>query len=116
LGRSSNDTRYFLALKDRDRNYSLNEFVARIEELKKNPKSSKAALRHQMKFGFEWNIFVFMNLILFSILIITLKWLPAAAIILSIATFANYKYLTFYFREKRYKEKLWKKLGGEEII
>ena len=104
------------ALKDRDRNYSLNEFVARIEELKTNPKSSKAALRQQMKFGFEWNIFVFMNLILFGILVITLKWLPAAAIILSIATFANYKYLAFYFREKRYKEKLWEKLSGEETI
>ena len=99
------------SFKDREKNYSLDAFIERIKELQENPKSSKAALRYQMKYRFEWTISIFMNSILVSALIFALKC-PVVAIPVALHTaYANYKHISFHFSEKRYLNELWKKLN-----
>ncbi len=99
------------SFKDRDKNYSLAAFIERIKELQNNPKSSKAALRHQMKYSFEWNITIFMNAILLSAIALTLKWPFIALLVGTLTVYANYKHISFHISEKRYLNELWQKLN-----
>ena len=98
------------SIKDQEKQYSLDKFVSRIEELKDNPKSSKAALRHQMKYGFEWNIFIFMNAILIVLFMLLFQWPFMVAVTLIIIAYSNYKLVSFYFKEKNYLNTLMNKL------
>ena len=99
------------SFKDREKNYSLKDFVARVEELKTNPKSSRAALRHQMKYGFEWNISIFMNIFLISLLLFSFNWPLIFLIALVLFAYANYKHISFHIKEKKYLHQLQEKLN-----
>lgn len=98
------------SLKDQEKAYTLDGFVSRIEELKLNPKRSKAALRHQMKYGFEWNISVSMNLPLLAMIVYTRQWPVVAVLIVFFVLYANYKHISYHFRQKRYEKLLWSSL------
>jgi hypothetical protein len=103
------------SINDRDIDYSLNDFVDRVNILKGNPKSSKAALRHQMKSGFEWGSIVFVNVLLVGVISISVHIVPVAAIFLVIGAYANYKLVNYLISEKRYLQELSKKLGLTSI-
>lgn len=90
------------SIKDRDSDYSLNDFCARIEELQKSKRSSKASLRNRAKYGFEWNIFVFCNVVLIGLAaLVNSIYLLASVVWLGIA-YLNYKLVSSHLNEKRY--------------
>jgi len=100
------------SLKDRDKNYSLDDFVKRIEQLKNNPKSSRAALKYQMKFGFEWNIFISVNSILGAFIVWLFEFFPITALLTGVLFVFNFKLIKLHLTEKKYLKKLEQKIGA----
>ena len=95
------------SIKDRETDYSLEDFCERIEQLRNSKRSSTASLRNRAKDNrFEWNIFVFANLILIvlALFLSSLKFI-AAIFWLGIA-YLNYKLVDSYLKEKKYIRKL----------
>jgi hypothetical protein len=104
------------SIKDRDSSYSLNDFCARIEELQKSKRSSKDSLRNRAKYGFEWNIFVFCNVVLIglAVLVNSINLLPPF-VWLGIA-YLNYKLVSSHLNEKCYIKALEAKIQNEANI
>ena len=100
------------SLKDRDKNYSLDDFVKRIEQLINNPKASRAALKYQMKFGFEWNIFISINFILGAFIVWLFEFFLVTALITGVLFVFNFKLIKFHLSEKNYLKKLEQKIGA----
>lgn len=90
------------SIKDRETDYSLEEFCIRIEQLVESSRSSKASLRNRAKYGFEWNVFLVGNLLLVALLI-ALKDLAVVVVPIWVGIFAlNYVVISNHFKEKRY--------------
>lgn len=104
------------SIKDRDSDYSLSDFSGRIEELQKSKRSSQASLRNRAKYGFEWNIFIFCNVVLigFAVLVSSI-YLLASTVWLGIACL-NYKLVSSHMNEKRYIKTLEAKIHSETNI
>lgn len=94
------------SLSDRDKNFSLDRFTTRVIELTLSKKSSVAALRRQMKFGFEWNIFIFGNLLLFIPVPFLNKLTYLLYAYVAFIVFVNIMLINRYLKDKKYLQKL----------
>jgi len=93
-------------LSDREKIYSLNDFVERIEELDASRKSSLSALRYQMKQRIEWQIFVFMNVLLLFPVVFLKSYSNLMLFYVIIVLYINYKFFIFYVKGKKYRKRL----------
>lgn len=94
------------SIEDRDRDYSLNDFCDLIEELQKAKRSSKASLRNRAKYGFEWNIFVFCNVVLIGLAALVHSIFLLACVVWLGIGYLNYKLVSSHLNEKRYLKAL----------
>lgn len=98
-------------LKDRDKNYSLGQFTDRVIELANSAKSSLAALRHQMKQPFDWNVFIIYNLLL----LIPIAFINSNYFLYGYFAFIiliNAFFIKFYLNQKSYLQKLFNVING----
>ncbi|MEJ2200183.1 MAG: hypothetical protein P8X63_04085, partial [Desulfuromonadaceae bacterium] len=102
-------------LSDRDKDYSLNEFVARVIELTKSKKSSLAAIRYQMKQGIEWQIFIFMNIVILIPFIFIRQYAAVFVTYIVIVLLVNFKFFSFYARTRNYQKRLFEAINGQSI-
>lgn len=100
------------SLGDRDKNFSLDQFTNRVIELTQSKKSSVAALKHQMKYGFEWNIFIFGNLVLFIPLPFLNKFTYILYAYVVFIVFVNIMLINRYLKDKKYLQKLFDAING----
>lgn len=100
------------SIKDRETDYSLEDFCKRIEQLKNSKRSSKSSLRNRAKFGFEWNIFILMNFILFGIALSFSSYKFVLAIVLVTMGYLNFKLVKHYLKEKKYVKELEVRIGN----
>jgi hypothetical protein len=99
-----------LSQDDREKNYSVDRFVARLEQLQRSPRGSLASLRNQMRGGRNVTFAVIANLILLLALtaLRTNPWMVAALAALLVAF--NSWYVLFHVRSRRYRETLRQKI------
>jgi hypothetical protein len=94
-------------LEDRDKNFSLDQFAHRVSELTESKKSSLAALRHQMKYGFEWRVFLILN----AVLLLPISLFQSKTILIygyaALVVAANFVFVTLYLKQKNYLRKLY---------
>jgi len=102
------------AKKDHERNYSVDQFVARVQELQASRRSSLASLRHQMTGHPNTNLAVFTNLILLGPLIAALKhpWLLAG--VLPVVALVNLGFWRADRHGRAYQKRLLARITGEE--
>ena len=97
------------SLKDREANYALEKFVARVDELMRSRRSSLASLRNQRRHS-ELNIVVFANLFLLGPAIAARKHPWALAAALGVIALVNGGFFLFYRRERTYQARLLAKI------
>lgn len=101
------------SVKDRDANYSLERFVARVEELQQSRRSSLASLNNQSKMPVEGFVVV-VNLIL-VIALVALRSSPWAAGAAGAAILAfNMWYYRFRRKDRLYWESLRARIEGHD--
>ena len=100
------------SIKDRETNYSLDNFSQRVIQLMKSKRSSLASLRNQMKQPFELNIFLTLNLV--GLVSITLLWQfkIVAFVLIAMLFVINVKLIHFYLKEHSYLKKLEQKISS----
>lgn len=94
------------SMKDWETNYSLDRFSARIEELRKSMRSSKASLKNRASVRFEWNIFIFGNVMLVAIALGLQRIEILSAIIWLGVVLLNYVLVASYLKERKYIKRL----------
>jgi hypothetical protein len=103
-----------LSRQDRDANYSLDRFVARLEQLQRSPRGSLASIGNQSKGGVDVNVLIVGNVV-FLVAMAGLRshaWGVLAIIALDAAF--NVWYLRFYLRGRRYLAKLHQRIVSEK--
>jgi hypothetical protein len=100
------------SLKDREANYSLDRFVARVAELRASPRSSLASFRNQARAGFGGPVFLVANG-LFALVYLALgrsnEVLSAVCIVVLIMF--NLLAIWLFIRYRRYMARLYTKLS-----
>lgn len=95
------------SVKDRDANYSVQEFVQRIGELKASRRSCLASLRNQQRRGFGWGTVALLNLLGLVACTLALRFFqPLGALLAALLMLANLMLVRFYFRERAYGKRL----------
>ena len=102
------------AKKDHERNYSVDQFVARVQELQASRRSSLASLKHQMTGHPNENMVIFTNLILLGPLIAALKYPWLLLGVLPVVGLVNLAFFLFHRRERTYQTRLLAKITGAE--
>jgi len=102
-----------LKVEGKQKSYALDEFVERVEEMRANPKSSKAAMRYLLRRPFEWKLFLFLNafLILAASFFYGIPFL--FIIILMLLMLTNGILINIYLRDKRFAKNLAEKVLAE---
>lgn len=101
------------SLKDREANYSLDAFVARVVELRRSRRSSQASLRNQERHGFGWHAVLIINLLAVSVCAVAIRyaaplgWLLVAALLL-----VNINVVRLYARQRTYMKLLRSRIEG----
>lgn len=94
------------SINDRETDFSLEKYCDRIEQLCGSIRSSKASLRNRAKCGFEWNAFVFGNLLL-VVLAFALKGFWGLSVLLLLGVIAlNYTLVLGHVKERKYLREL----------
>lgn len=102
------------SIKDREANYSLEKFVARVDALERSPRSSLASLKNQMQGHSGLNIVVIVNMFM-ALLAIMMRKLPWAFWgVIAIAALVNGAMFRFDRGEKAYKARLLAKITNQE--
>ena len=98
------------SLKDRDANYSLDMFVARVVELRGSPRSSLASFKNQARAGLGWAPVFIANTILILACVVSRSYaIPLAGCITFLILF-NTAVAIFFVRYRRYMARLQQKL------
>jgi hypothetical protein len=100
--------------KDREANYSLDDFVDRIIQLEQSRRSSLASLNNQMKSGYGWSAMVVTDFFPLIAAISLRGSALAVAVFLGIAIALNVWFFRFMTRAKRYHERLLTKIRDRE--
>ena len=101
------------SLKDREANYSLDRFVARVQELQQSRRSSLASLNNQLKIPVE-GIVVGVNVVLVSVLIAFRDTFWVAGTAAAAALWFNIWYYRLHRKEKIYLKSLRARIQGHE--
>lgn len=99
------------SLKDREANYSLEQFVARVQQLQSSRRSSLASLNRQLKMPVE-GVVIVVNLILVIALVVLRSTLWAAGVVAAILVF-NVWYFRFHRKARRYLKSLRARIEGQ---
>jgi len=102
------------SIKDREANYALEKFVARVDALEQSPRSSLASLKNQMHGHSGLNIVVIVNMFLALLAIVTRKLPWAFWGVIAMAALVNGAMFRFDRREKAYKARLLAKITSKE--
>jgi len=103
------------SLKDFEANYSLGQFVERIEALQASRRSSLASFRNQKRHGFGWGTVVILDLVAVVLIAAVRNLSGALAGVLFVALLlANVAVLGFYFQSRAYNQRLLRKLQDRE--
>ena len=94
------------SLKDRDADYSLAQFIERIEEMQKSRRGSLASLSNQERAGPGWNVVVVADLVLVLLGIGIRGHLWGLALILLVALVANVGFFVFARKSCAYLRRL----------
>ena len=100
--------------RDRERDFSLSQFLDRVHALQESRKSSLASLQRQIRSGGEWNLLVAGNVIGFALLAFAHRWPTAVAGLVVALAIMNIAFLWIYWRDRRYKRKLLQKIRDNE--
>lgn len=98
------------SLKDREANYSLDKFVARVLELRGSPRSSLASLKNHAQVGFGWPIILIANGLLVLAAFVLRHHEIAFAICISSLVLLSILAALFFVRHRRYMARLQKQL------
>ena len=104
------------SIKDREANYSIEKFVARVDALERSPRSSLASLKNQMHGHSGLNIVVFVNLFLLGPAIGARKYPWALGCALGIIALVNLAFFRFHHRERTYKARLLARITSKEPV
>lgn len=91
---------------DREANYSLDKFIARVEQLQRSPGGSLASLGNQSKGGPDVNVLILVNILLLGAAAALRAHTWGMIGFLALAAAFNVWYANFYFAGKRYLVKL----------
>ncbi len=95
------------SFKDKDKNYKLEEFIERVNNLILNKKASRAALNYRLKHIFHSGRFITQNLVI--LLFISFLWtINITTKIIAVLIFLTFNLgaIYFYQKEKKYLNKL----------
>lgn len=95
-----------LSLQDREANYSLSRFVARVEELQKSCRGSLKSLDNQIKAGPGWRVLVVADLVLLALAVFLKNNPIILTAIIALAGSLNVWFCCFAWREKSYLVRL----------
>jgi hypothetical protein len=98
------------SLKDRDANYSLDKFVARVVELRGSPRSSLASFKNQAQAGLGWIPVFIVNTILILASVASRSYTIPFAACIALLILLNIAVAIFFVRYRRYMARLHKKL------
>lgn len=91
------------SMADRDRNYALEQFIARIRELQASRQSSMASLRNRKRHRFGWPAVIFGNLLAFPLWMAAFQWKPVAGwALLSVCIAGTAMMVRLYIADKHY--------------
>ena len=98
------------SIKDREANYPLDKFVARVIELRNSPKSSLASFGNQAKAGFGWQAVAMGNLVI-GIPTLSLAH-HTGLLLIGLALIASFNsfFIVLSLKRQRYMAKLHKRL------
>ena len=100
------------SINDRETDFSLEKFCDRIEQLCRSIRSSRTSLRNRAKCGFEWNTFLFGNLLLI-VLVLVLKNFWVLAMFLWFGVLAlNFVLVRGHMKEREYLKDLESRIVG----
>ncbi|WP_027709909.1 hypothetical protein [Zooshikella ganghwensis] len=102
------------SVKDRDTDFSFLDFCERVKTLRKSSRGSKASLKNQMRYRFEWNIFVLANILLFALLVVFRNLEVVFVLTFFLAVYLNYKLILSYKKEREYLKALEAKIIENE--
>ncbi|TKB46733.1 hypothetical protein [Thalassotalea mangrovi] len=94
------------SIKDRETNFSLENFTLRVIQLMNSKRSSLKSLRNQMKQPFELNVFLIINLIGISIIAVLWGNKVIATVVVFLLIAINLKLAHFYHKEYSYQKRL----------
>ena len=95
----------YLSQKDRESNYNLDRFVARILELRSSPRSSLASLRNYMKKFIEWHL-IFLSNIFLAVPAFAFRESAVFWLLISCIVIVNCFWFWFYRRDAKYCTRL----------
>jgi len=99
----------YFSVKDRDTNFSVENFVSRIERLRRNPNASARSLSNAIKHS-DAPIFVFGNLISVAVLF-AVSGMPLVYVLLATVLVLNVLGARFIARSRRYQQRLLKAIS-----
>lgn len=102
-----------LKVEDKQKNYSLDELVEKVEERLAHPKSSQAAMRYLLRRPFEWKLFLFLNAFLITVASLSYRLPFLFMLILMLLILVNGILINIHFREKRFAKNLAEKVLAE---
>jgi len=103
------------SVEDREAHYSLPRFVARVDELKKSPRSSLRSLGNQLKHGVEWNFVIVVNIALIGLAAWARPTTVPGATLIAITVLIDFALARFYARDRKYKMTLLERLRQKSI-
>jgi hypothetical protein len=98
--------------RDRDANYSLDEFVARVEQLQRSPRGSLASLGNRTKGGPDVNFLIIANLLLAAVAVALRQSAWGFYVPLVLMAAFDIWYANFHFKSRRYLVELRQRIGA----
>ena len=102
--------------KDRETNFSLEEFTQRVIKLKSSKRASLASLKNQMAQPFEINIFLILNLIGVFPIVFLWEYRGVVLLLISLLLAINLKLAYFYMKESKYLKSLKSRIDSDWIL
>lgn len=95
------------SMSDRDRNYGLDAFVERVQELSASRQSSLASLRNRQKHSFGWPAVIFGNLLAFPVWMVAYQALPVlGGALIAVCAAVTGMAVRLYVHDRRYLQRL----------
>ena len=99
-----------LKLADKQKNYSVNELVDKVEECLANSKSSKAAMRYLLRRPFPWKLCLFLNAFLIAAAVFSFRLPFLFMLILMLLILVNGTLIHVHLRDKHFAKSLAEKV------